>query len=212
MKKRVVIVANGRLWKDIPNEISAGDIVIGVDKAAYWLLKHGIIPDIAIGDFDSVNDREFAFIKKHIAHIHTYSSEKDFIDTELALEEALQENPQEILIIGASGTRRDHELAVIGLLETCIKHGVHAIIRDETNDILMVGRGRTILNRRKGREYISILPITSSIIISLSKFKYKIEKKRIVRGQTIGISNEFTSSSAVVDIHRGKALVIQSQD
>lgn len=212
MNKRVVIVANGRLYKEILDEIVKDDIVIGVDRAAYWLVVNGVAPDVAIGDFDSTTEKELQHIKENVADVRTYPPEKDFTDTELALKVAFSLKPQEIIVFGAMGTRKDHELAAIGLLEQSWKRGIHAVIRDETNEVMLVGRGRTILERRVGSRYISILPITQSIVISLSKFKYEITKKRILRGQTIGVSNEFAGRQAEITMHRGRALIIQSRD
>lgn len=212
LMKRIVIVANGRLWKGITAEIDSEDYVIGVDRAAYWLLTQGVPVAAAVGDFDSTTPEELAFIKKNISDVRYYIPEKDFIDTELALQIALSQRPTEILIFGASGTRRDHELAVIGLLERCLRRGIPAEIRDETNSIGLVGRGRTILKGRAGMRYVSVIPVTNSIVISLRKFKYEITKKRILRGQTIGISNEILKTRAEIEVHVGRALVIQSRD
>ena len=47
---KITIVANGYLDQDFLRAISAVDLVIGVDRGAYWLLEHGITPQIAIGD------------------------------------------------------------------------------------------------------------------------------------------------------------------
>ena len=54
--------------------------------------------------------------------------------------------------------------------------------------------------------------ILNLIQISLSGFTGDVVRKTILRGQTIGISNEFIGAKATITIHRGKALVIQSRD
>ena len=55
---RVIIVSNGNLDKQILKEIDRGDYVIGVDRAAFWLIAHGVAPDVAVGDFDSTTKIE----------------------------------------------------------------------------------------------------------------------------------------------------------
>jgi len=210
--KRIVIVANGFLWDGIIKEIKSSDFVMGVDRAAYWLIEHGVIPSIAIGDFDSTNRGELEKIQKIIPTIKKYSPEKDFTDTELAMSYALRQKPKEIIIYGGTGTRLDHTLGTLHLLERCQKFGTPAVFRDQTNEVMVVGRGRTILNKREESRYVSIVPITNSIQITLTNFKYEIAKKIITRGQTIGISNEFISRQATVTIHRGLAFIIQSRD
>jgi thiamine pyrophosphokinase len=209
---RVIIVANGVLYEGIVDRIQKNDIVIGVDRAAYWLIRHGKIPDGAIGDFDSCTPQELAVIKKHVKHIQSFSPEKNFTDTELALREALKRNPREIIIFGGLGNRMDHSLAVISLLAWSLKTKTAISMEDETNCMMLLWRGRTILNKREGYRYVSIIPYTNSIQITLSGFKYTLDKKIIARGQTIGISNEFLDRQAEIMLHRGSAFIIQSSD
>jgi thiamine pyrophosphokinase len=218
MKQSIVIVANGNLNTWIIKQIHKGDFIIGVDRAAYWLIAHGIIPDVAIVDFDSVSKKELDIIQKNVKIVKKFFAEKDFTDTELALSYAIKQNPSSIIIFGGSGTRIDHTFGTIHLLTRCQRLGILAVFRDQTNEVRVVGRGRTILEKRVGSRYVSVLPITQSILITLRHFKYEITRKTIRRGQTIGISNEFTGrkdcvrSQAQITIHRGTALIVQSRD
>jgi thiamine pyrophosphokinase len=212
MKKRIIIVANGVLYPQIIKEIQKTDFIIGVDRAAYWLIEHGVVPSIAIGDFDSTSRGEFEKIHTVISAVKIYSPEKDFTDTELAVNYAIKQRPSSIVVYGGVGTRLDHTFGTLLLLERCQKFGILAVFRDQTNEAAVVGRGRTILKKREGSRYVSVVPITNSIQISLSGFKYEISKKTIIRGQTIGISNEFINKQATITIHRGLAFIIQSRD
>jgi thiamine pyrophosphokinase len=212
MRNRIIIVCNGNLYPQIITEIQKSDFVIGVDRAAYWLIEHGVIPSVAIGDFDSTSRGELNKISTVVPTFKKYSPEKDFTDTELAVKFAIKQKPSSITIYGGTGTRLDHEIGTLHLLERCYKLGIPAIFRDETNEAKVVGRGRTILEKREGSRYVSVVPITNSIQITLEHFKYEIAKKIIIRGQTVGISNEFTNGQATIFIHRGLAFVIQSRD
>ena len=209
---RVVIVANGKREEAITKQIKRGDFIIGVDRAAFWLLEHGVIPDVAVGDFDSCEPGEFEKIKKNVSNVQSFSSEKDFTDTELALDVALKKKPHEIVILGGLGSRLDHTLGTVFLLERCSRAHVAASIQDEGNVVTLLIRGRTILEKREEYTYVSVIPVTDSIILSLEGFKYPLRRHMIHRGQTIGISNEFISKQAMITIHRGKALIIQSSD
>lgn len=212
MHTRVIIVANGYLYDGILKEIHAGDYVIGVDRAAYWLLTHAVRVDAAIGDFDSTNRKELAVIRTKVPDIHTFPAEKDFIDTELALQVALKRKPKEILILGGEGTRRDHALGVLLLLDRFARYGIPITVRTATSDVQLLRRGRTILKQGRGYRYVSMIPVSSYIRISLQGFKYNLSRKIIRRGQTIGISNEFIGSRGEVTVHSGKAFIVQSRD
>jgi len=208
---RVIIVTNGILDQDFIKNIKPDDFIIGVDHAAYWLITQNIIPNLAIGDFDSTNKKELLNIKKLCPNTKVFSSKKDFTDTELAVLEAIKLKPKKLIIYGATGNRIDHTLANIFLLEKLQKHTIPAYIKDSHNEIYLINRN-LILKKEKSFPYISIFPITKSIIISLTGFAYNLDKKTITRGQSIGISNQITKTNATITIHSGKAIIIKSRD
>jgi len=201
---RVVIFGNGKLSKKFLQEIHKGDYVIGVDRAAYWLLMHDIRPNIAIGDFDSATRREFDLIKKSIKTVKIYPKMKDKTDMELTIEHANNLHPEETIIFGATGTRLDHMLATLHLLD---KH----ILIDNKNRIRLIGRGKTIIEKASYR-YISILPYTKSIMLSLTGFRYDLVRKTLKQGTTLGVSNEIYRAQGTIRIFSGKAWVIESND
>ena len=201
---RVVIFGNGKLSKKFLQEIHEGDYVIGVDRAAYWLLTQKITPDIAIGDFDSTSPREMRHITKSVRIVKKYKSEKDKTDMELAIDHASGLVPKEVLIFGATGKRIDHMLATLQIID---KH----VLIDEHNRIRLIGRGKTIVKRSSYR-YISILPYTKSIRLSLTGFRYDLVHKTLKQGTTHGVSNEIVGKKATIEIFSGKAWVVESKD
>ena len=210
--KRARIFTNGILNESSLSEIDSDDYVIGVDKAAHWLLIHGIIPNVAVGDFDSTSKEEFEQIKKDVRDIRTFPAEKDFVDTELALSVALEKQVDEIALYGGSGSRLDHTFATLSLLEKGIQSNVPIYFTNETNEIRLLSRCRTIVKKRGDFKYISVIPYSQKIIVSLEALKYPLDHATIHRGQTIGVSNEFLTDSAIITVHTGMAFVIQSKD
>lgn len=202
--KRILIFGNGELSKKFLQEIHEGDYVIGVDRAAYWLLEQVVTPDMAIGDFDSTTKKEMSSITKSIRIVKTYKPEKDQTDLELAIHYADTLGPSEVVIFGATGTRLDHTLAALHLLH---KH----ILVDQNNRIRLIGCGKTIIKKASYR-YVSILPYTKSITLSLTGFRYDLVKTKLIRGTTRGVSNEFVGRQAVIDLFAGKAWVVESND
>ena len=77
---------------------------IGVDHGVEELLKQGITPKFAIGDFDSLN-------------IQILPERKDVTDTHAAIEYAISKGYDEIELYGVTGGRLDHFFAVMCLLE-----------------------------------------------------------------------------------------------
>ncbi len=234
---RIAIVGSGRLSETFLQDIQQGDMVIGVDRGAAWLLSHNIRPDAAIGDFDSVTKKELALIKKSVKHVEFHPADKDFTDMELAVAYALKQKPKEVVIYGGIGTRADHTLGALHLLERFLNARIDAKIIDETNEIMLVTGRRTIdiagtfkktsnnkasLLRRLGSHrkmkqdlnyrYVSILPYTKSATVTLKNFRYEVSALTLTRGMTRGISNEFVGPNATIDVHEGIVWVIQSRD
>lgn len=202
--KRIVIFGNGKLHKKFLREIRVGDYVIGVDRAAYWLIKHHIMPQVAIGDFDSTTKQEWEHIQKSVNVVKRYPKEKNWTDMELALMFAQDLGIKDVYIFGGTGTRLDHTLATLHLLD-------NQILVDECNKMRLVGRGKTDIERTSYR-YISILPYTKSIMLTLTGFKYNLTRKRLQKGETLGISNELAAPRGTIHIFSGRAWVIESND
>lgn len=210
MNKCIAIVGSGTLSEQFLKDIKRGNLIIGVDRGAAWLLEHGLTPHVAIGDFDSVTKKELAYIKKSIQTVRFYPADKDFTDMELAVQYALKQKPQDVVIYGGSGTRIDHTLGTFHLLEQFLNAGIAARLIDEHNEVrLIVGRQEM----KKGLfPYISILPFSQSASISLTGFLYEVSRLPLTRSTTRGISNEFVKTQGTIDVHEGIVWVIQSRD
>ncbi len=209
--KKISIVAGGRSDKQFIPEIIQSNYVIGVDRGALWLLKHGIVPEIAIGDFDSVTQREKRYIHDRAKTYIEYAPEKDATDLELAIEEAIRLHPKEVRMYGALGKRFDHALAAAHLLLKLVSHNIQGQIVDNFSKIHIVRR-QLRLQRHDSFRYISILPVKGAATITLRGFTYEVTQRAFVVGSTLGISNEIASSSATIKVHEGYVLVIQSRD
>lgn len=211
MKQRIVIFGNGTLKASFLKELKPDDYIIGVDRAAYWLLTHGITSTVAIGDFDSTSKKEMASITKSIRTIKRYQPEKNWTDMELAVKYAVSLHPKEVIIFGGTGTRHDHTLSTLYLLDQLLVARVPHEFVDATNRIRLIGRGKTIIEKASYK-YISILPYTKCITVDLTGFRYDISKKKVAQGTSLGVSNELRATTGVIRLFSGRAWVIESND
>lgn len=211
MHKRVIIFGNGYLEKEYLDFLHRSDTVIGVDRAAYWLIENGIVPDIAIGDFDSTGSHEFKLISEKVNSVKKFSPEKDYTDMELAVKEAVSLNPSEVVLYGGTGSRLDHTLVSVQLLDYFLKRKIKAESIDTHNRVQLVD---TVLRLDKSSKYkfVSVLALSDIAVVSLSGFAYNVDKLTIRTGESIGVSNEIKESSAQIVVHSGKIFVIQSRD
>lgn len=207
---QVAVVAGGVLDDSFFPEIAACRYIIGTDRAAWRLISHGIVPDFALGDFDSVTLQQMAAIEK-VCRVKKFPPEKDWTDLELGVRKAIELKMSHINIYGALGRRFDHALAAIGLLSLIEKSGIVGIIKDSYNEILLTSR-RLEISQEPTFPYLSVIPVSETATITLEGFKYNAKKLKIVKPQTLGVSNEITAKKAIIIPHRGKVLVIRSRD
>jgi thiamine pyrophosphokinase len=212
MSHRIIIFTGGLLGDWALEHITEDDTLIGADSGARFLVQHGLRPDIAIGDFDSVSDSDLAVIREQSAKtIACDPIDKDFTDTEMAFRLALDLKPQEVILLGALGTRFDHSLANVHLLALADELGIRATIVDQHNRITLANRLTTVQNR--GFANVSLLPLTSKVTgITLRGFQYPLEEATLTIGMSLGISNVLIEETGVLSYREGKLLIIQSRD
>lgn len=209
---RVVIVAGGELSEDCVHLLDEGDFIIGADRGALFLVSHGITPDISVGDFDSVSPEDFKRIEQGSKEIISCDPfDKDLTDSEMALELALEKQPESILITGVTGTRMDHTLASIQMMTRALQRQVSCSVVDPHNYITLTGSQAVVLDR--GYTYVSLLPLTFEVTgITLEGFLYPLENATLKLGQSLAVSNRLLSQSGIVTIESGLLLIIQSKD
>ncbi|HUC90585.1 MAG TPA: thiamine diphosphokinase [Paenibacillus sp.] len=210
--RRALIFSGGRLGFWALSYIRPEDILIGADSGSLFLVEHGFRPDLSIGDFDSVTPQQLEWIKAGSLSTEACDPvDKDYTDTELAFRRALEEKPDEIVLIGALGTRFDHSIANIHLLVEALRRGVPAVIADEHNEIRLTDSRLTI--RSGGYANVSLLPLTPRVTgITLRGFRYPLTDAALEMGQSLGISNVLDGETGDIAIRDGWLLVIQSKD
>lgn len=208
---KVIIIASGNsIKREIFDELHVeDDFIICADGGLNYLDSMNIVPDLIVGDFDSA---DISLLKKYKdIKIKKFLPEKNFTDTEIAIEEAVALGYKEIIIFGATGTRLDHTMANILLIEKYIKKGINIRIVDNNNYIQILNEDIS-LNKKEGY-YLSIIPITENIEgITLKGFKYPLENVKVNRGSTLCISNEITDAKAQIQIKNGIGLLFLSRD
>lgn len=209
--KTVAIVAGGALRVNQLRFMKEAFYIIGVDRGALWLVQHRIRPDLAIGDFDSVNQREKTLIHKQAKSFQSYPSKKNATDLELAIDEAIKLHPDSVTIYGALGGRVDHAFAAVGLLLRLESHNILGQIVDNFNKINIVRRLATV-ERSREYTYISVFPMADKAVITMKGFAYDVSRHRLISGSTLGVSNEIRNKIATIIVHEGAALVIESRD
>ena len=197
--KAVIILGN---IDNIDNNLINDSFVIGVDKGAYNAYKKNIKLDVAIGDFDSINESELNELSNY-TKIIKLNPIKDSTDTNEAIK--LANSYDEILILGGiKGKRIEHFFA--NYIEL-INNPKISILDD--NSCIFTADKDTILNNTY--KYVSIFSITPFSKISLEGFKYSLNQYKLANNDPLCISNEIISNP-IIKIHNGRLLIICSRN
>jgi len=210
---KVVIVCNGsvRDYEVIRTFFNKYDYVISVDGGAAHLRRLGIMPDMLLGDFDSAQKEDVEYFKELGIQVAQFPAEKDMTDSELAIEKALELGADEVVFIGAVGTRFDHSMANIFLLKKLMDKKVEACIADEHNLIYMFDK--TFSLRGMESYKLSLVPVSLTVTgVTTTGLKYPLDNATMELGTSWGVSNEFVAETATVTIGEGILLVCVSRD
>ena len=209
---RAAIICNGNIQNyDISKEkLRQVDFIICADGGTRHAYHMNIIPNMIIGDMDSSKDEYIEYYRSKEVPIIKYSSDKDKTDTHICLEYVM-EKYDEIILLGATGSRLDHTLGNVSILKLAADKGKSACIIDENNEIYVVKEGIR-LEGNKG-DLLSLLPLSSKVEgINLIGVLYPLENAVMEIGNPYGVSNKFEASVVVLTISSGYMIVIKSKD
>lgn len=193
------------------------NIVIAADAGLVIADKLSIIPDYIVGDFDTVNPLlMYKYEKDENVKIIRFKPEKDFTDTQIAVKKAIELNSVFIHILGGTGSRLDHTIANIYLLQSALEAGIDAMLVSKNNRIRLIGYSRkNIIIEKSEYKYVSLIPLSDVVKkITTTGMKYNIENfdMYIDKQISLGVSNEILNNNATINIAEGKLLLIESID
>ncbi len=212
MYQKIIIVSGGGLDDPVffHKKIKEMEdvMIICCDGGARHFLNSAIKPDVIIGDMDSIDSDQLADYAAQKVKIIEHPANKDFSDTELAIDYALDLKPQEIFIWCALGGRIDHSLANVFLLCKGHDKGVKTSLVDEYCESFVLDKKISFINE-KGKT-VSLLALTPEVTgITLAGFLYPLENGALKMGESRGISNVINEARAVISASEGILLVVK---
>ena len=187
--------------------IPTAENYIGVDKGALTLARNGKRILLAIGDFDSVEESDLAYIKEYSDTLLQLNPIKDDTDSEAAVMYAIEKGYQKIHLYGGLGGRLDHAMINLRLVS---RFPETVYLHDQNNFIYSLAEGVHSIDKRD-YTYISFFT-EDKATISLEGLKYPLDKQQLTNKDTYTTSNEILEDRGIVTVHAGKVTVIQSKD
>lgn len=182
--------------------ISGYDSIIAADGGYDNCVEAGVLPDIVIGDFDSVN----ANIPPETERI-TYPTHKDEPDFELCLRYCAEMGFCDIDVYCALGARLDHTLSAIFTAVNAKNNDNRITLLDKKTVVYAVD---DVCKLKKGSKYVSVFAIGKKASgVTLDGFEYILNDDVLDCCVPLGLSNRVIESEAVVSVADGKLAVVE---
>lgn len=196
------IVGAGSLAPDLRLSPRPGDLLIAADGGLPAVERMGLIPDLVVGDFDSLGALP--------CHPNTVvlPREKDVTDMHAAIDLGLERGYTRFALYGGTGGRLAHTLANLQLLDNLSRRGCRGFL---------VGGGTVATAVHNGAldfpatlsGYLSVFCSGSPAEgVTLQGLKYELTNAQLTPNFPLGVSNEFTGTAARVSVAKGTLLVL----
>ena len=209
MSKTVIITSYIEFSLNLGEYIDSDDFIICADGGYDEAARCGIVPDLIMGDFDSLS----CDLPDNIATVR-FSPEKDYTDLDLALKYCKEHSKKNVCIIGGNGGRLDHTVANLQLLSCYSNYFDSLILQDGRNKCFVISSisAHETTIPSEPDSYLSIFSLSGTCMIrSFTGVKYTLADYTLTRNFPLGVSNEFTSENAVLSIENGTLLVVISK-
>lgn len=215
--QKILIISGGSISDDFAKkwmEQYQPDYIITADSGMEFMRRIERIPDMIIGDFDSVDSETLAVFQVQQGIVwKELNPIKDDTDTESAIRQAMSLGAEEIAILGGTGTRLDHVLGNIALLGIGLGESVSIQLVDTHNRIRMIDKPMQITQKEQFGKYISLVPYNGEVThLYLKGFKYPLADYTLKGFNTLGISNEIIEETAEISFEEGNLIVIEARD
>lgn len=211
---RALVFANGDLNDGIAVQTALAHAdhaqIIAADGGAQLALACGCVPDVVIGDMDSLPPEILAELQTRGAMIVRHPPAKDETDLELTLLYAVHSGAEWIRILGAVGSRIDQTLANIYLLTLGGLHNRDVRIVSGKQTFWLAEPGTHDLYGTAG-DTLSLIPLTGDVTnIRTEALDYPLRGETLQFGPARGVSNVFSGTSARVTFDSGLLLVVHT--
>lgn len=191
MYSRLVLLLPGPInYKKFNNFFTESDYIIAVDGGIEHSTSLNVIPKLWVGDFDSCEKKsleDFSMIPKE-----EFPTDKDYLDTELALLKAKELNLYTCAMVGGIGGRLDHQF---GLFMMITSHPELAFLHTNGDTTLHSLNNKTQKEiQSHGFKYLSILPITPLVDVTISSVRWPLNNVDLSPGKGFSLSNQPVAS------------------
>ena len=182
--------------------------VIAADSGWEHAVNSGFTPHVLIGDMDSISPAHLQQARDMNVHIIEHHADKDFTDTELALELAANHHHHSIHLVSGGGDRFDHLLALVhSLAPHAGDTSLTAHVGSSRLHIIQPGHG--LMFGTTPGQTISLIPLGGAAKgVTTTGLKWNLTKDTLRPFASRGVSNVATDFTVTLAVRKGHLAVI----
>jgi len=185
--------------REIPDD---SDYVIAADAGYNYCHENNIIPDLVLGDFDSIGS-----IPEH-PNILQLPIEKDDTDTVYALKLGLEKGYRHFYIYGGlGGERHDHTLANLQALLFLANRGARGWLFGRDYVWTVIKNSSLKLSGESGKVAV-FCPDGEARGVCLKGLRYELDNAVVSSDFPIGVSNCIEKETTEISVGEGSLLVM----
>ena len=178
------------------------DVVIAVDGGYEYLNDMGIVPNLAMGDFDSLG-----YEPKKI-RVVKFPANKDKSDMELAISRAKTMGCDEIYAFGVLGRRLDHTIANLYIFAEACEQGMSVCLVDAENAVFFI-KGPDVFEADARED--GIVSVFSMSDVSTGVFergmKWDLDDVELTNRTSRGLSNQLIGEPVMIGVESGTLMI-----
>ena len=209
---RAIIFANGDAVDPeiVRHWIAEADLIVAADGGTRHALSVGVMPQVVIGDLDSLDEADRAQLERSGAQLIVYPTHKDYTDLELALRYARKQQASEIIIFSALGGRWDQSLANLLLLTLPELAQIPTRIIDHHLAIQVIRDQAEIVGQ--AGDTLSLIALKGDAHgVTIEGCEYPLNEATLPFGATLGISNVLAENTAKITVKQGQILALHTR-
>ena len=169
-------------------------------------LRLAYLPDVIVGDLDSLRDEVRAFYAGARVKIVDLDADQDSTDMTKAIRYVQREAPgaAALNVVGVFGGRFDHELAALNTL--CTFRDLHIVLLGEHSLAFLVPAGPAVLNVEAWQgPACGLVPIAGATVTTTKGLRWDMDRLEMAFGGLVSTSN--VADAARVDVEGSRDLV-----
>ena len=184
-------------------------LIVAADGGARHALAAGIVPDLIVGDMDSLGEDLAREAEQRGSSLQRHPARKDKMDGHLAALAAGDLGATAADFLCAAGGKPGAVFAVPHILLAAERTGMRSTVVADWGRMFVLEAGSRVVEGASG-DSVSVFPLSGLATgVTLEGMAYPLHDANLEFGDTLGFHNELTGREAKVSVESGALLMIQ---